>query len=713
MNILNKLTLRHLRLNRGRTIITLFGIVLSVAMICCVTGYIYSYHDYAYRSVIDRRGDWHFGFEGILPETAEKITEDDTIESWYQKERLDSKELVDIYFRLGNLDKNYGAVIEQVDEIMARFDLSTVRINGELMSLEGVNTNGSINVFLAFSVVLLTIISISSVLVIANSFQISLSERVRQIGLLKSAGATKKQIRYSVLFEAFILSVIAIPLGVIVGIALQYTSMIIINETLLSLKIIRSDALALHMIYDPIILGITLIISVFVVFLSAWQPARWVANNTVIDAIRQPKEIFVRKEKLKTSPLVRFFFGFEGDLALKSLKRSKAKNRSAMVSLIIAVVLFICVWASVDMMKFQTMMYFADKSFNVSISVVDNLIAQDEIEEYLLQRTDLSFNTLRTIKWQADMPSGFYTESYKNYCKERSIDFTSNYLYAIPDAEFNKYSFARQGEIPGILVNTSGNVWFRGRLREFVPFSINMGEKLILHPNNAETVSITFVDEMREKPGFLPIEHLWGGNAIILIPESAYREIAPLFPSYFTTFNINVNNAEAFCSEIRDRFPKTSERTIYYDNREERFRMDNANILGVNLFGYGFVLLLSLISVANVIATITTDLSLRQREFAMLYSIGMTNKGLNKMLNLESLMYSTKALVIGIPLGIIASYAFYAAFQNTMEFPFRFPGLALLLCVAAVILVTFVVMRSGKGKLNKISIVEAIRNETT
>jgi len=97
----------------------------------------------------------------------------------------------------------------------------------------------------------------------------------------------------------------------------------------------------------------------------------------------------------------------------------------------------------------------------------------------------------------------------------------------------------------------------------------------------------------------------------------------------------------------------------------------------------------------------------------MLYSIGMTNKGLNKMLNLESLMYSAKALFIGIPLGIIASYVFYTAFENTMEFPFRFPGFALMFCAAAVILVTFGVMRSGKGKLNKISIVEAIRNETT
>ena len=129
------------------------------------------------------------------------------------------------------------------------------------------------------------------------------------------------------------------------------------------------------------------------------------------------------------------------------------------------------------------------------------------------------------------------------------------------------------------------------------------------------------------------------------------------------------------------------------------------------IFLYGFILVVALIGITNIFNTITTNMELRAPEFAMLKSIGMTRKEFRRMIWLEGMFYGGKALLIGIPLGIMLSACFNRALGEGLVTAFRFPWLGTVTAVAAVILLLYVIMRYSMGKINRKNIIETIQNE--
>ena len=133
----------------------------------------------------------------------------------------------------------------------------------------------------------------------------------------------------------------------------------------------------------------------------------------------------------------------------------------------------------------------------------------------------------------------------------------------------------------------------------------------------------------------------------------------------------------------------------------------------VMVFIYGFIIMLTLIGLTNVISTIATNVRSRSREFAILQSVGMTRGGLSHMLNLESILCSAKALIIGIPLGMLGSYAVFSFLSSPnapVEFPFTIPWMPIIQCTLGVLAVTWITMRYSASRLRGDSIVERIRS---
>jgi len=129
----------------------------------------------------------------------------------------------------------------------------------------------------------------------------------------------------------------------------------------------------------------------------------------------------------------------------------------------------------------------------------------------------------------------------------------------------------------------------------------------------------------------------------------------------------------------------------------------------VMVFIYGFIIMLTLIGLTNVISTISTNVRSRSREFAILQSVGMTRGGLGRMLNLESILCSVKALVIGVPLGIIGAYFLHGILADPVDFAFKIPWIPILQCALGVLTVTWITMRYSASRLRGGSIVEKIR----
>jgi putative ABC transport system permease protein len=134
-------------------------------------------------------------------------------------------------------------------------------------------------------------------------------------------------------------------------------------------------------------------------------------------------------------------------------------------------------------------------------------------------------------------------------------------------------------------------------------------------------------------------------------------------------------------------------------------------MLLMSVFTYGFIVLITAISMANIFNTISTSIALRKREFAILKSVGMTPKGFSKMLNYESVFYGVKSLVYGLPLSILLMYLIYRSLGYTFNYGFTLPWNSIIFVMGAVFFIVISAMLYSSSKIKQESIVEALKQE--
>jgi len=717
VNIIHKLTLRHLRRNLGRTAMTVVGIMLSVAMVCAVAGFTLSMREMLRESIIASRGDYHVAFFEVTPETAAQIAEQPVFETYFTRES-DTEGLVSVYLRLANPDKHY---MEIVNDISNSYATQGHSINTELLALEDVIAQDRVmKTILILGTIAILIIVAGSVIVIANAFYISAQERVRQFGLLKSAGATKSQIGRSILFEAFLLAVFAIPLGIALGFAIQWAVLALTNGLLTELNELNSNAIHFRVTFDPIIPLISTGIAALTLLISAWGPARRAAKTSAIDAVRQTKDIRNHSKPLKTSRLIQMLFGFEGTLAAKSLKRSRGKYRATVLSLVVSVVLFVSMSSFVWVLNKSVDMEYGQYDFEVLVSVSGGLDTLDEADRLLRSLPNADITRMQRMMFHTSVDMNTLTERALAVYEQNLMSYAEfGYLslISVPDDVFLQHAPIPQGNIGGILVNTTGSIRENGKTVEYAPFIFEPGMAFPLLDYESNIMDMITVEaQTKEIPKNIPSILFVGQTLNLLVAETAYRDVCRLLEEayiggIYTAFAVTTNNPEAFCTAAREILSPLGTFTFVQDI-SQMTRMTRSITQIISLFGYGFIAMLSLIAVTSVIATISTGMALRRREFAMLYSAGMTSAGMKKMLNLESFLYGLKSLAIGLPIGWGLSYLIHLGMSNMAEFAYQPPWSATLISVAAVLLLTFSTMRYGKHKLNKVSIIEALRNET-
>jgi putative ABC transport system permease protein len=124
---------------------------------------------------------------------------------------------------------------------------------------------------------------------------------------------------------------------------------------------------------------------------------------------------------------------------------------------------------------------------------------------------------------------------------------------------------------------------------------------------------------------------------------------------------------------------------------------------------FGFVALLTLIAVTNIVSTVLTNMRLRNREFALLRGIGMSKKNFSKMLRYESVLSSVRALLFGIPLGSAFIFVLYVGFMQSEKFPFEYPWLAAAISAVGVMIMMFTAIKIAERKVDRLSVIDALR----
>ena len=624
--------------------------------------------------------------------------------------------------------------------------------------------------FYSLAAIIIALIVFGSVSLIYNAFSISVSERTRQFGLLSSVGATRKQLRRMVLFEALAVSIVGIPLGILVGIGGIGITLLLIGDKFFS--IVRVDIpMRLCVSWQAVV--IAAVIALVTVLISAWIPSKRATRVSAVEAIRQSMDIKVSGRPVRTSKLAYKLFGLPGVLAGKHYKRNRKKYRTTVVSLFMSIVLFVSAAAFTDYMMESAEGGLASDQFDLIYAAESDASAAmtpDALLDLLFSDQNVTGGTYTKKQFLqgdisreyvtamfADRFSSFGTESEDAAPKNLSI---SGYLYFVADAEFNrlleKYNLKEadyydRDKPLGIALDR--NIELDRRLEKYVTLDTLQGDGCVIEGLYYVEIDGYYrkdsrIDENGNK--VVLYQNRDNENDIIELPyEESFAkytlrsektiEEAPFFVSRSTPVAINMIYPysmlesvvpEAALNQFRNTeyFLTSSNHTASFENLapvltenglSSRQLFDyaanaetNRNVVTiVRVFAYGFIVLISLIAAANVFNTISTNISLRRREFAMLKSVGMTQKGFRRMMNYECLLYGSKALLLGLPVSCGITYLIYRAVTTAYETFFHLPWAAIGIAVLSVFMVVFATMMYSMSKVKKDNPIDALKNE--
>ena len=563
--------------------------------------------------------------------------------------------------------------------------------------------------------VVIFIIMFTSIFCIRNSFAIAITEKMKMYGMLASVGTTRKQIKRNVISETLILGLIGIPLGILSGIVAVIVLIKIVNLIAGDIMFGNVNGIIFKVSIYPIILAIVL--SIITIYLSALSSAKKASKVSPIDLLRNSNEIKLNSKKLKVPFWVSKIFGTGGILAYKNLKRSKKKYRTTVVSLAVSIFVFISMSSFIANMFDVTGNYYKDYDYNISIGCGGR--PQDEIDkisklkyidesywlyesEQYLKINDLSkINNVEGIELEEDE---YYDENLVEYVPTGEGKVSKLQILALDNNSWNKYmkkigANSEKLKDKGVLCDDYLYYEKSGKGITQRIYKYSVGDTITGKLDNKETsFNVGAITDIRP----YGIEKSYYDGGYFIVDLDYYKDMN--FKLRY--ISIQSSNPDGFVDEL-----KSINITSGYFNISEQAKEEKSMVLIIKIFLYGFITVITLIGVTNIFNTITSNMELRQKEFAMLKSVGMTKREFNRMINLETIFYSTKALIYGIALGMIGTFALYKAFSVKFESGMYIPVKPILISVIAVFILVFIIMRYSISKINKQNTIETIRNE--
>ena len=600
-----------------------------------------------------------------------------------------------------------------------------ITFNKSLLMMYGASSYSNVfDSITSIIIIILSLVSIACIIVIYNSFAISVMERKKQFGLFSSIGATRKQLKYTVFFEALIVGLIGIPLGVAsaylgIGIVLM-----IINKLLPEFL-----GFPLSLATYPIFLIIPIIFMILTIIISAYLPAKRASKVSPIEAIRLNDEIKIKSKKLKTPKFITKLFGVEGEIAYKNMKRNKKKYRITIISLFISIVLFVSFSGLLKYGLRSATDFTEMPSYEYEISANTKIENKKDLDKIINQISKVEGIKDKTIIKQQFL----YTDYNKKYFKE-SNDYSeitdepmSVRIITFDDESYQKYQqkLGIKDNRP-ILLNIQKKINYENGTRK---------QKVIYPYNSINNLEVYFYDYLSPESysNKYQLENIYIANELpfgidntydlelsIIVDEETFDKIFndknnPSNKMYDLTMRIKADSYD----KIDKLLTKDSEENILNDNvniytwniYKEMKTFTNA-IIVLKILLYGFIALVTLIGVTSVINTINTSMALRKKEFAVLRSIGLTPKGFNKMLLFECFLFGFKSLLYSIPVSIGIIYLFHRAFGDLVTLNnLLIPYDSILIATISVFIIVLISMMYATSKIKKANILDAIREE--
>ncbi len=574
-----------------------------------------------------------------------------------------------------------------------------------LLQLEG-NAISSENqrMVYAMSLIIAFIIVITSVFCIRNSFAISITEKTRQYGMLASVGATPKQIRKNVLFEGTILGLIGIPIGVLSGIFAVWILLMITNYLMPELV---NMAFVLNIEAIPTFAAVLL--SACTIYFSAIGSAVRASKISEIDAIRSTQDIKVKAKNIEAPKFIEKTFKIGGVFAYKNMKRNKSKFRTTTISLIVSIATFVSLSSFLNLGFQMANVQFEQLDYNIEVSNVPSNITKMEFYEDVSQMTENNL-CMFTIHSYLYINEKYFTEQGAKWYLGSDMEETNLIVMGLEDEYFLAYqnSMGLEENLEQGVILDSEYFDEADEYKEIQILDFDKSTTLYLTREEGQVsdgVEVS-VDRGTEEPigGF-------GNYMTLYISNTKFTEIYGTDNEGYMCIYVDSQDAYTMQEKLED-YMEEKQVNFYVMNVVEEQAMMEKLLLLISIFLYGFITVIILVGLTNIFNSLSTNMSLRRKEFATLQSIGMTSSEFNKMITFESITYAVKSLMWGIPIGALGSYALYwASTQGDIEVSYQFPVAPILQSAVVVFLVVYGIMKTSLSKIAKQNIIETIRNE--
>ena len=589
-----------------------------------------------------------------------------------------------------------------------------ININSYLIGLQtdpiGSSAIGGLGIVVA---IVCAIIVFTSVFCIKNSFDISITEKIRQYGMLRSIGATKKQIKKNVFYEASLLGIIGIPLGLLLGFLASFILIILSNYFL---KGMLAEGIILKFEFSFASAIVAIILGIITLYFSAFKSARRAAKVSPIESIRNSSNIKIKAKKIKSSKIIQKIFGIGGEISYKNLKRNRRKYRTTVISIVVSVFVFIALSYFMNSAFFTIENELNRTDYNITLYArfenqeeyekIIQVAQLDNIEKYSICK-EKTLN-IEDVKYSKE-----YIDTLNLNEEEAKRGYTT--LITVGKEQYQEYLASlglKESEMKqkGILIDkTTISLWNEEKNK------VEKHQMRKFDYKAGDTISAELGEDkkMKVEIGCITDKYPFGlsdsNNQTLLIVSDE------LFDSYIKANQLNIYFLSSNANQLQDDIEKQLEdlNLNYFsvNNIQENAEMLNDLFTLMAIFLYGFITVITLIGITNIFNTITTNMELRKQEFAMLKSIGMTNNEFNKMIRLESIFMGVKSLAFGIPIGIGLSYLIYYFLMKEQGIKFQIPYVPILLAILAVFFLITILMKYSINKINKQNTIETIRNE--
>lgn len=645
---------------------------------------------------------------------------------------------IDIYF------DDMKSVFSDTPRIAKQVGIQAEKINYnyELLAMYLIRDSSDTAPRLLFPlfIVIMLVTSFSLIIIIHNSFAVSMNARIHQFGIFSSIGATPKQIRSCLLQEAAALCAAPIIAGDLLGIAgsmglLQMTNVLLGNGIAGRHKAVFA--------YHPLVLVLTLLVTVITIWISAWLPARKLSRLTPLEAIKNTGELQLKRRK--NSHLLMLLFGVEGELAGNALKAQRKALRTASLSLIFSFMAFAvmqCFFSLSEISSRETYFERYQSVWDVMISVKDANVDNFEeaksvqnltrVESAIVYQKAAAKRIVTEEEMSEEMKSfGGFSHASGDYVTKVS----GGWLVNVPIMILDDNSFCAYCEQIGITPRLDGAVVLNQirdvtnpdfRHPDFMPYvKVESGREnatSILRQTGKEkmTAEVPVLSYTKETPAlreeYATLDYY---ELVHFIPVSLWKEIKGQIGGAEEDSYICVRGRENVTLEelnmLQDEIDRLvgKEYTIESENRIQEYKTNSRQIQGMSALFGGFCVLLAVIGIGNVFSNTLGFVRQRKREFARYMSIGLTPKEFKKMFCLEALVIASRPVLISLPLVIIAvGYMLHTSYMEVKTFMAEAPLIPIiifmLVILGSVALAYYLVWRN----VRKISLAEVLRDDT-